>query len=110
LVLGRSVLGRSVAFRCKDCGAAFAFLQRPDIAHQAIDGDGITVFIESLDLDARFLGFHPHTSAVAEKRDHPDAIGETVVPFGDLPKPPRHFCAGHSSAVHRTSLACSIGC
>jgi hypothetical protein len=53
------------------------------------------VFIESLDLDARFLGFHPHTSAVAEKRDHPDAIGEAVVPFGDLPKPPPHFCAGH---------------
>jgi hypothetical protein len=29
--------------------------------HDAIDGDGITIFIELLDLDAGFVGFHRDT-------------------------------------------------
>ncbi len=32
--------------------------KRPDEAHDAIDGDGVTVFIEPLDLDGGFAGFH----------------------------------------------------
>ena len=42
----------------KICGTALAFLKRPDEAHDAIDGDGVTVFIEPLDLDGGFAGFH----------------------------------------------------
>src|SRR5437016_2783480 len=47
LALGSAPRGRFLASRL---WRAAAFLKRPDIAHDAIDGDGVTVFIEPQDL------------------------------------------------------------
>jgi len=54
----RSVLCRPLVPWHQDCRAALAFLKRPDAAHDAIDGEGITLFIKPQDLDASFTGFH----------------------------------------------------
>jgi len=42
----------------EDCRAALTFLKRPNIAHDAVNGNGVTVFVEPPDLDAGFWGFH----------------------------------------------------
>src|SRR3982074_158115 len=52
------VLCGAIVFWYEDRGAPFAFHLAPDIAHEAIDGDGKAPFVEPLDHNVALVGFH----------------------------------------------------
>src|SRR3981081_3006848 len=52
------VLCGAIVFWYEDRGAPFAFHLAPDIAHEAIDGDGKAPFVERLDHNGALVGFH----------------------------------------------------
>src|SRR3977135_1374056 len=52
------VLCGAIVFWYEDRGAPFAFHLAPDIAHEAIDGEGKAPFVEPLDHNVALVGFH----------------------------------------------------